>query len=74
MTTTRQRKAEWISSFGISALETAVSEIIAREGADFLTDEQLEQVVSRLAYAAHDSNRRMVQCRNSALKRAGMPS
>lgn len=69
--TTRERKAEWIRSFGISALENAVSEIIAKEGHDFLTDEQLDWVVSEIAAAARQSNRRMIRYRQ---EHAGMPS
>lgn len=69
--TTRERKAEWIRSFGISALENAVSGIIAKEGHHFLTDEQLDWVVSEIAATARQSNRRMIRYRQ---EHAGMPS
>lgn len=61
MTTSRTRKAEWIEKFGAIALENAVSEILAREGPDFLTDDQLEQVVSKIAAGARKSNSRAVR-------------
>lgn len=73
MTTSRERKAEWIRSFGISALENAVSEIIAIDGHHFLTDDQLEQIVSKMAADERIRRRRMIRNRNAVRAHAGLP-
>jgi len=44
---TRERKIEFIKSFGYRALETAISEAVYRFGAEnFLTDDQLDEITT----------------------------
>lgn len=47
MQATRERKIEFIKSFGHRALENAIKLAVARIGAEnFLTDDQLDEIVS----------------------------
>ena len=46
MQSTRERKIEFIESFGRNGLASAVSEMLAREGEYFLTDEQIDALAS----------------------------
>ncbi|TBE67463.1 hypothetical protein [Rhizobium ruizarguesonis] len=71
--TTRERKIEWIDTFGRNALRDAVSEILAIDGHWFLTDEQIEQITSKMAYDAREKTRRMVRNRNIFREEAGLP-
>jgi hypothetical protein len=45
MNTTRERKIKFINSFGHNAMRTAVTEAYCRNGVDWLTDEQLDEIV-----------------------------
>jgi len=47
MAASRKRQAEFMRSFGDSALVDAVAAMIRRQGPDWLTDEQLSEVVSK---------------------------
>ncbi len=71
--TTRERKIEWIETFGRNALRDVVSEILAIDGHHFLTDEQIEQITEKMAYDAREKTRRMVRNRNVARAAAGLP-
>lgn len=71
--TTRERKIEWIETFGRNALRDAVSEILAIDGHWFLTDEQIDQITSKMVDDARDTTRRMVRNRNFYRSEAGLP-
>lgn len=45
MPTTRERRLEFIAEFGRRSLETGVSEMLALYGPDWLTDDQVEDIV-----------------------------
>ncbi|WP_029073543.1 hypothetical protein [Kaistia adipata] len=47
MAASRKRQVEFMRSFGDSALTDAVAAMIRRHGPDWLTDEQLSEVVSK---------------------------
>lgn len=47
MNATRERKIEYINSFGPRAFRTLLTEMICIEGDDFLTDEQIDRMVSK---------------------------
>lgn len=47
MTATRERKLRFMRDFGPFALRDAVVAAFDREGADFLTDEQLDGIVAQ---------------------------
>lgn len=67
--TTRERKLEFMHSFGRKALETAIMEAVCRFGADnFLTDEQLDEIVSVQVSDARAATRRRL--RNRRISRA----
>lgn len=46
MNATRERKLRFINGFGRNGLRDALVEILAREGDDFLTDEQIDAIVA----------------------------
>ncbi len=61
---TRERKLEFMHSFGRRALETAIMEAVHRFGVDnFLTDEQLDEIVSVQVEDARADIRRRVRNR-----------
>lgn len=65
--TDRERKLRFIRSFGRHALETAISEAVCRAGADnFLTDEQLDDIVSEQVKDARAENHRRLRNRRAA--------
>lgn len=43
---TRDRKLEFIASFGRDELASMASEMVRRHGADFLTDAQIDEITS----------------------------
>lgn len=43
---TRERKEQFLLSFGVSTPRKAVERLFARHGLDMLSDEQLDEVVS----------------------------
>lgn len=47
MRATRERKIEFINSFGARAFRTLLTEMICIEGDSFLTDEQIDRMVSK---------------------------
>jgi hypothetical protein len=61
MTATRRRKLEFIRSFGPYALEQAVTQMLSRKEAPWLTDEQIDditsQMVSDVRYTQHHNMR-----------------
>ncbi len=62
--TDRERKLRFISTGGRKAMETAVVEAMRRAGADnFLTDEQLDEIVSEQVEDARAANQRQVRNR-----------
>jgi chromosome condensin MukBEF MukE localization factor len=64
---TRERKLKFMHSFGRKALETAIMEAVHRFGVDnFLTDEQLEEIVSVQVSDARTDTRRRVRNRRIA--------
>jgi hypothetical protein len=68
MTASRERKIKFIESFGRRALETVVSELLCIEGHWFLTDDQVEQAVSKIVSDARERQHRRL--RNRPLERA----
>lgn len=62
--TTRERKERFMRDFGSSALRDAVINAFDRDGADWLTDEQLDEIVNeavrkwRFAQRLNRENRR----------------
>lgn len=71
--TSRERKLKWIDTFGRNALCDAVSAILAKEGPDFLTDEQIDLITEKMVYDAREKTRRMVRNRNFYRAEAGLP-
>jgi hypothetical protein len=71
--TSRERKLKWIDTFGRYALETAVTAIMAKEGPDFLTDEQIDLITEKMVYDAREKTRLMVRNRNFNRAEAGLP-
>jgi hypothetical protein len=43
--TSRERRLEFIADFGKRSMETGVSEMLAMYGSDWLTDEQIQDIV-----------------------------
>jgi hypothetical protein len=70
--TSRERKLKWIDTFGRSSLRDAVSAILAKEGPDFLTDEQIDLITEKMVYDAREKTRRMVRNRNFYRAEAGL--
>ncbi len=69
MKATRERKIKFIKSFGIYALEEAISEAVSRLGAEnFLTDEQLDEITDEKVRRAR--RKQHFQMRNRKMARA----
>jgi hypothetical protein len=72
MAASRKRQVEFLRSFGDSALIDAVAAMVRRHGPDWLTDEQLSEVVSKQVADARWSarntrrNRRIASDRKAA--------
>lgn len=71
--TSRERKLKWIETFGRSSLRDAVSAIMAIDGPDFLTDEQIDLITEKMVYDARDATRRKIRNRNFYRAEAGLP-
>lgn len=71
MTATREKKLQFIHSFGPLALERAVTDMLRRKEAMWLTDDQIddltEKMVSDARYTQH------VNMRNRAITSARRP-
>ncbi|RWX78299.1 hypothetical protein EPK99_06630 [Neorhizobium lilium] len=48
MTATRQKKLEYIRSFGPYALDQAVTAMLARKESNWLTDDQIDDITSQM--------------------------
>lgn len=48
MNATRERKLQFINSFGYNALERAVVEMLRRKEAPWLTDDQIDDIASKM--------------------------
>lgn len=46
MTSTRERKLEFIASFGKDELASAAADMVRSKGPDFLTDAQIDEIAS----------------------------
>lgn len=69
MKATRERKIKFIKSFGLYALEAAISEAVCRFGAEnFLTDEQLDEITDEQVRNARKTQH--FQMRNRKMARA----
>jgi hypothetical protein len=62
--TSRERKLKWIETFGRYALENAVTAILAIDGPDFLTDEQIDLITEKMVYDAREQTRRKIRNRD----------
>lgn len=78
MNATREKKIKFIKRFGrngFTALRDAVAEIVAREGADFLTDEQIDAIASMRAadarYTQHHNMRERAKYQQRLADRTG---
>jgi hypothetical protein len=71
--TSRERKLKWIETFGRYALENAVTAILAIDGPDFLTDEQIDLITEKMVYDAREQTRRKIRNRNFYRAEAGLP-
>jgi hypothetical protein len=71
--TSRDRKLKWIETFGRSSLRDAVTAILAKEGPDFLTDEQIDLITEKMVYDAREQTRRKIRNRNFYRAEAGLP-
>jgi hypothetical protein len=71
--TSRERKLKWIETFGRYALRDAVSAILASDGPDFLTDEQIDLITEKMVYDAREKTRRKIRNRNFYRAEAGLP-
>lgn len=66
MKATRERKIEFMRSFGYGAFERAIMEAVYRNGAEhFLTDEQLDEIVEERVSATRLSNWLLIQNRRN---------
>lgn len=71
--TSRERKLKWIDTFGRNALRDAVAAIMAIDGPDFLTDEQIDLITEKMVYDAREQTRRKIRNRNFYRAEAGLP-
>lgn len=69
MTATRKRKLEFIRSFGIFALEQAVTQMLSRKEAPWLTDEQIDDITSQMVSDARYTQHYNMRERRRALAR-----
>lgn len=63
MNATRERKIEYINSFGPRAFRTLLTEMICIEGDGFLTDEQIDRMVSKQVEDARRSQHHVMRQR-----------
>lgn len=64
VTATREKKLEFIRSFGRGAIESAIMAAVCRHGAEhFLTDDQLDDIVSDQVVNARRMSRQHVRNR-----------
>lgn len=59
----RERRVQFVESFGARTLLDAVRDIVIRDGADFFTDEQIEQITTKVVDDALLSHRHMIRNR-----------
>lgn len=69
MATSRKRQVEFMRSFGDTALIDAVAAMIRRYGANWLSDEQLSEVVAQQVSDARWSARNTRRNRRIAVER-----
>lgn len=67
---TRERKLKFINSFGRFELRALVADMVDIEGADFLTDEQIDRITARKVederYRTHRDIRNRAAARRNA--------
>lgn len=59
--TTRERKLDFIRSFGLNTLEDAVARMLVIEGPSFLSNQQLDEVTSLVVRTERAKLRRMLR-------------
>ena len=65
MNATRERKLQFINSFGRYALRDAVAEMVRRKEAPWLTDEQIDDVASKMVEDARITHRMNIRNRRA---------
>lgn len=65
MNATRERKLQFINSFGRYALIDAVSEMVRRKEAPWLTDEQIDDIASKMVEDARITQRMNIRNRRA---------
>lgn len=68
MGTTRERQMKFIEDFGRRSLETGVTEMLVKFGPDWLTDEQVTDIVQDKIEDWRSTSRRNI--RNRAIQKA----
>ena len=63
--TTRERKIEYIKKSGPKTLDTLLSEMVAINGEDWLTDEQVEEMTNSLVKTRRSNQHRWIANRRN---------